>query len=96
MSEYFPELKSSGATIADLKNAAGFDISKFAKMVDLANSKPNVDKSDINKLKNVPTNLSDLNSKADKLDVDKLVPVLVELSKLCDLVKNDAVKKRCI
>ena len=29
----------------------------------------------------------------DKLDVDKLVPVPVDLSKLSDLVKNDVVKK---
>ena len=31
-------------------------------------------------------------SKADKLDVDKLVPVLVDLSKLSDAVKNYVVK----
>ena len=29
----------------------------------------------------------------DKLDVDKLVPVPVDLSKLSDVVKNDVVKK---
>ena len=32
---------SNYATKADLKNAAGFDTSKFAKKVDLAISKPN-------------------------------------------------------
>ena len=31
--------------------------------------------------------------KVDKLDVDKLVPALVDLSKLCDVVKNDVIKK---
>ena len=31
-------------------------------------------------MKNVPTNLSNLKSKVDKLDVDKLVPALVDLS----------------
>ena len=31
--------------------------------------------------------------KVDKLDVDKLVPVLVDLGKLSDAVKNDGVKK---
>ena len=41
---------------ADLKNATGCDTSKFAKKVDLANIKSNVDKLYINKLKNVPTN----------------------------------------
>ena len=29
----------------------------------------------------------------DKLDVDKLVPVPLDLSKLSDVVKNDVVKK---
>ena len=29
----------------------------------------------------------------DKLDVDKLVPVRVDLSKLSEVVKNDVVKK---
>ena len=31
--------------------------------------------------------------KVDKSDVDKLLPVPVDLSKLSDLVKNDVVKK---
>ena len=103
--EYFSEPKSSGgrvkveldlsnyATKADLKNATGVDTSKFAKKVDLASLKSNVDKLDIDKLKNVPTNLNNLKSKVDKLDVDKLMPVTVSLSKLRDLVKNDVVKK---
>ena len=69
------------ATKSDLKNAAGFDTSKFAKKVDLANLKSNVDNLDIDKLKNVPTNLSSLKSKGDKLDVDKLVPVPAEVLK---------------
>ena len=34
-----------------------------------------------------------LKSKVDKLDVDKLVPVLVALTKLSDVVKNDVVNK---
>ena len=42
---------------------------------------------------NVPTNLSNLKSKVDKLDVDKQVPAPVDLSKLSDIVKNDAAKK---
>ena len=103
MSEYFPEPKPLGgrmkveldlcnyATKPDLKNAAGVDPSKFAKNVDLANLKSNVEGTD--KSRNVPTNLGNLNSKADKLDVDILVPVSVDLSKLSDAVKNDLVKK---
>ena len=61
MSEYFSKPKSSRgrmkveldlpnyATKADLKNAAGVDTSKFAKKVDLANLKSDVDKLDIDK-----------------------------------------------
>ena len=44
-------------------------------------------------MKNVPSNLSNLKSKVDKLDIDKLVPAPVDLSKLSDVVKNDVVKK---
>ena len=34
-----------------------------------------------------------MKSKLNKLDVDKLVPVPVDLSKLSDVVKNDVIKK---
>ena len=44
-------------------------------------------------MKNILTNLSNLKSKIDKLDVDKLVPVPVDLSKQSDVVENLAVKK---
>ena len=44
-------------------------------------------------MKNVPTNLSNLENNADKLDVDKLAHASVDSSKLSDLVKNDVVKK---
>ena len=63
------------------------------KKVDLASFKSNVDKLDIDKLKNAPTNLNNLKSKVDKLDADKLVPVTVNLSKLSDVVKTLVVKK---
>ena len=75
---------------ADLKTTTGVDTSQFPKKVDLAHSKSNVDKLDVDKLKNVPTNLSNLKS---KLDVDKLVPIPIDLSKLSDVVKNDVLKK---
>ena len=41
----------------------------------------------------MPINLSNLKSKVDKLDIDKLVPVPIDLSKLSDVVKNEVVKK---
>ena len=43
-------------------------------------------------MKDVPTNLSNFKIKVDKLDVDKLVP-LVNLRKLSNVVKSDVVKK---
>ena len=55
--------------------------------------KSNLDKLDVDELKNIPTNLSNLKSKVDKLGIDKLVPVPVDLIRLCDVVKNDVVKK---
>ena len=55
-----------------------------------------MDKLDIDKLKNVSTDSSNLKSKVDKLDVDKLVPVTVDLSKLSDVVKMMLWKKMYI
>ena len=77
----------------ELKNVTEVDTSSFAKKFDLANLKSDVDKLDIDKLKNEPINLSSLKSKVDELDVDKLVPAPVDLSKLSNVVKNDVVKK---
>ena len=48
---------------------------------------------DIDKSENVPSNLENLKSKVDKLDVDRLVPVPFDSSKLSDLVKDGVVKK---
>ena len=92
MSEYFPEKKFLGkmkvelnlsnyATKVDLENATWIYTSSFAKKVDLASLKSNVNKLDIDKVKNVSANLSNWKSKVDKLDVDKLLPIAVNLSK---------------
>ena len=65
------ELDSSNfATKTDLKNATGINTSSFAKKVYVADSKSNIDKLDIDKLKNIATNLSNLKSKVDKVNVD--------------------------
>ena len=99
MSEYFLEPTSFRKVNVelDLSNyESGINTWSSGKKVDLANLKSNVDNLDIAKLKNVPTNLRNLKSKVDKLDVDKLFHVPVDLIKLSDVVKNDAVKKRCI
>ena len=55
--------------------------------------KSNVDKLDIDKLKNVATNLSNLKSKVDKLDVDKLLPAPVDLNKLSGVIKMMLLRK---
>ena len=47
-------------TKSDLKNATGVDTSKLAAKSDLASLKGEVDKLNIDKLKNVPTNLRNL------------------------------------
>ena len=47
-------------------------------------------------MKNVLTNISNLKSKVDKLDIDKLVPIPVDLSKISHVVKNDVIKNMYI
>ena len=84
---------SNYVTKTDLKNATGVDTS-FVKKTDSGNLKSDVDKLDIDQLKNIPTNLSNLKSKIDKLEiVDNLLSVSVDLSKLSNVVKNDVVEK---
>ena len=105
MGEYFPKLKSletnvkielnlsSNATKADLKNATGVSSSNFAKKTDLAHLKSDINKLDIDKLKNVQSGLNSLKGKVDKLDIGKIETTPVDLSKLSDVVKNEVVKK---
>ena len=106
MSEYFPEPKTLGgkvkvelylsnyATKADLEQMQQELIHQnLLKKTDLANLKSDVDKLNIDELKNVPSNLNDLKSKVDELDVDEVVPVPVDLSKLSNVAKNHVVKK---
>ena len=57
---------SNYATKADLKNLTRVDISGLPKKTDLANLKPNIDKFDIDKSKNVTSNLINLKNKVDK------------------------------
>ena len=106
MSQYFPKpYESFGrdinvtvdlsnyATKADIENITHVDTLRFALKTNLANLKNDVDKLDIDNLKNLPNNLSSLKTKVDKLDIDKLIPVPVDLSKLSNVLKNEAVKK---
>ena len=64
------------------------DLSNYATKADIKNIS-HVDTSSFA----LKTNLANLKTEVDKLDIDKLVPVPVDLSKLSDVVKNDVVKK---
>ena len=65
-----------------------FDLSNYAKKTDLNN----VSHFDVSSFA-LKSNLASLKTEVDKLDIDELVPVPVNLSKLSDVVKNDVVKK---
>ena len=64
------------------------DLSNYATKTDIKNIS-HVDTSSFA----LKTNLANLKTEVDKLDIDKLVPIPVDLSKLSDVVKNDVVKK---
>ena len=64
------------------------DLSNYATKADIKNIS-HVDTSSFA----LKTNLANLKTEVDKLGIDKLVPVPVDLSKLSDVVKNHVVKK---
>ena len=84
MRQYFPKpFRSFGGNInvkADLSNYATKTGLKNVTQVDTSSFA-------------LKTNLANLKTEVDKLDIDKLAPVPVDLSKLSDVVKNDVVKK---
>ena len=73
---------SNYATKSDLKNAACFDTSNFAKKVDFASIKSDIDKLNIGILGKVSSGLNCSKSKVDRLDVDKLKPVPIDIKKI--------------
>ena len=64
------------------------DLSNYATKTDLKNV-THVDTSSFALKKN----LANVQTEGDKLDIDKLVAVPTDLSKLSNIVKNDVVKK---
>ena len=64
------------------------DLSNYATKTDIKNIS-HVDTSSFA----LKTNLANLKTEVDKLDIDKLATVPVDLSKLSNVVKNDVVKK---
>ena len=84
MSQYFPKpFRSFGGNI-NVK----VDLSSYATKTDLKNI-AHVDTSSFG----LKPNLANLKTEVDKLDMDKLPSVPVDLSKLNDVVKKDVVKK---
>ena len=63
------------------------------KKTDFVKLKSNAYKINIDKLKSVSGNLTNLRNKVDKLDVDKLVTVPVDFSKISDVVLDDVINK---
>ena len=87
MGQYFPKpFRSFGGNI-NVK----VDLSNYATKTDIKNM-THVDTSTFA----LKTNLACLKTEVDKLDIDKLVPVPVDLSKLSDVIKSDIVKKNCL
>ena len=83
MSQYFPTPLSHKENIK-----VEIELSNCATRKDV-NDITHVDTSNFA----LKTNLSSLKTEVDKLDIDKLTTVPVDLSKLSNVVKNDVVKK---
>ena len=77
MSQYFPPYRRSGGD-----NKVELDLSNYATKTDLENV-PHLDASSFA----LKTNLASLQTEVDKIDVDKLKTVPIDLRKLSDVVK---------
>ena len=86
MSQYFPTPSS------DYKNIkVEIDLSNYATKKEI-NDITHVDTSNFA----LKTNLANLKTEVDKLDIGKLTTVPVDLSKLSNVVKKYVVKKLCM
>ena len=85
MSQYFPKPFNShfGDSIK-----VKIDQSNYATKTDIKN----ISHGDTSRFA-LKTSLSSLKTEIDKLDSDRLIPIPVDLGKLSDVVKNDALKK---
>ena len=87
MSKYFPKpFRSFGRNI-NVK----VDLSNYATKTDIKNISHVGTSSFVLK-----TNLANLKAEVDKLDIDKLVPVPVDLNKLSDGSKKCCGQKNCV
>ena len=87
MSQHFPKPFINFVEYINVK----IDLSNCATKTDLKNI-AHIDTSSFA----LKTNLASLKTEVDKLDIDKLAIVPVDLSKMSDVVKNDVVKKLCV
>ena len=87
MIQYFP--KQYQPFVGDIN--VKVDLSNYATKTDLKEA-TGIDTSNFV----IKSNLSSLKTGADKIDVDKLKTVPVDLSKLSNVVNNDVVKKLCM
>ena len=83
MSQYFPRPFRSRGNIK-----VKVDLTNYATKSDIKNI-TQVDTSNFE----LKTNLANLETEVDKLDIYKLVPIPADLSKLSNVVKNDVLKK---
>ena len=78
-SQYFPKRYEPFGGDINVK----LDLSNYATKADIKNIS-HIDTSSFT----LESNLASLKTEVDKLDIDKWVPVFVDLSKLSDVVKN--------
>ena len=84
MSQYFPKPNEPFGGDINVK----VDLSNYETKTDLKN----VTHVDVSSFV-LKSNLESLKTEVDKLDIDKLTPVLNDLAKLRNVVKNDVLKK---
>ena len=81
LSQYFPKPFGGDINVkVDSSNCATETDFKNVRHVDVSSFAPKL-------------NLASVKTEVDKLDIDKLVHVPVDLSKLSEIVKNDVVRK---
>ena len=87
MSQYFPKPYEPFGGDINVR----VDLSNYATKTDIKNIS-HVDTSSFA----LKSNLANLKTEVDKLDIDKLVPIPADLSKLSDIVKRLLSKKLCM
>ena len=83
MSTYYPPYKSSSRNVK-----VELDLTNYATKTDLKN----ITHIDVSSYA-LKTNLAALKGEVDKIDIDKLKAVPVDLAKLTNVAENDVVKK---